>query len=529
MYELTRADIDNSVVAEYCYSLAPEQRTSIWHVHVIENALAAAHWSHKISGWWIEKLTDFYNHRVRNGYWRVGRRGGKSSTLCRVGVAEALLGQWDIPEGDEGIVAIVSKDRDDAAARLRTIETILKALGFVKARESATGWKSLTQYAMRSQEIEIRVQRGDRWVPIKFKVYAASKKGVVGMTSIMVFLDEMTKWVDVETGDNPAIEVVRSVRPSMATQRGARLFGISSAWSTLDIHYDAIEKGHTEKQRAYGKDDGQSWIVNPTLTIEGCKADSEDDIEFDREYNNIPMSAEATSFFDGDLLDLCIDRFTLPEGDPWAAADFAFRKNAAAIAQTRTDGNLYWTDVVKARFPKPGLPLKPTQILKVFTDAVESEGLMRDIHYDATIDEHLDEQGMAGTPAPVDPVEIYTMFVHFRKLITSEQWAIDSKCEQKDKAIKQLKGVKIKPVDGGRYKVILPKTGSEHGDVADAVVKSAYYAYCNHGAIDDKKSVHAKFRLSRDGDDIEETPGRLTGYTAQQWYDMQGDYDVRQN
>src|SRR5690348_2563921 len=73
----------------------------------------------RTSPWWMETLTRFYEGAHRQLVLRVGRRGGKSSTLCRVGVLEALYGQHRIPPGDVGVVAIVSVSRDEASQRLR--------------------------------------------------------------------------------------------------------------------------------------------------------------------------------------------------------------------------------------------------------------------------------------------------------------------------------------------------------------------------------------------------------------------------
>ena len=45
------------------------------------------------SPWWSATLERFYASGKRQLVLRCGRRGGKSSTLCRVGVAEALYGE----------------------------------------------------------------------------------------------------------------------------------------------------------------------------------------------------------------------------------------------------------------------------------------------------------------------------------------------------------------------------------------------------------------------------------------------------
>ena len=44
------------------------------------------------SPWWLETFGELYTRRKRTLVARVGRQGGKSTTLCRLGVAEALYG-----------------------------------------------------------------------------------------------------------------------------------------------------------------------------------------------------------------------------------------------------------------------------------------------------------------------------------------------------------------------------------------------------------------------------------------------------
>src|SRR4051812_16685676 len=75
-----------------------------------------------VSPWWRQQIERFFRSGRRQLVLRVGRRGGKSSTLCRVAVAWALFGAFSVPPGDIGIVAFVSVSRDESAQRLRTIE-----------------------------------------------------------------------------------------------------------------------------------------------------------------------------------------------------------------------------------------------------------------------------------------------------------------------------------------------------------------------------------------------------------------------
>ena len=158
------------------------------------------------SPWWVDTLTRFYGRPARQLVIRAGRRAGKSSTLCRLAVVEALWGRHAVPPGDVGTVAIVSTTRDEAANRLATIEAILRAIGVAFRRSGDT--IDATSLATKH--------------PIRFKTFTASVSGVVGFTAICVICDEVARWRDVDTGTNPAKQVLASIRPTMATQPEAR-------------------------------------------------------------------------------------------------------------------------------------------------------------------------------------------------------------------------------------------------------------------------------------------------------------------
>src|SRR5690606_29114107 len=82
-----------------------------------------------MSPFWTSTFERFISSGKRQLVARVGRRGGKSSSLCRFAVAFArAYDVTKIPPGDTGVVAFVSVNRDEAAQRLRTIKAILDAI-----------------------------------------------------------------------------------------------------------------------------------------------------------------------------------------------------------------------------------------------------------------------------------------------------------------------------------------------------------------------------------------------------------------
>ncbi len=231
-----------------------------------------------LSPFWRETLLRFFETGKRQLVLRVGRRGGKSSSLCRVGVILALFGDFKIPPGDVGCVAFISVDRGEANKRLRTIRALLDALGVAY------------------KPVEHGVELVGK--PIIFQTFVATVSGVSGFTSIAVICDEVSKWKDRDSGANPAKEVLASVRPTMATQPGAKLFLSSSAFSTDDAHCRAYEEGETVYQCVAG---APTWVAHPALTEEQTKLEEPEHRVWLREYANIPQASVSAAFDPNDV------------------------------------------------------------------------------------------------------------------------------------------------------------------------------------------------------------------------------------
>jgi hypothetical protein len=217
------------------------------------------------SPWWNREIRRFFLAGVRRWVIRAGRRGGKSSTLCRLAVAWALYGAWSVPPGDVAVVAVISIDRDEASKRLRTIRDILTDLG--------------VGFEERGDELELT----DR--PVVFKVITCSIRGTVGFTCIFLLADEMARWESRDDKANPAASVMGTARPTMATQEHAIEVDVSSAWSVDDYHAQLVDAGDTAEQVV---SQGCTWECNPTITERRTHELEPDPKTWAREYGNVP-------------------------------------------------------------------------------------------------------------------------------------------------------------------------------------------------------------------------------------------------
>jgi hypothetical protein len=236
-----------------------------------------------MSPWWHSTLREFYESKRRQLVLRCGRRGGKSSTLCRVAVLEGLYGEHKVPPGDTGIIGIVSVTIDEARQRLKTIRDILDAMG-IKYKDTK---ESLHLYER----------------PIRFQVFAASFKAVVGGTWVCAICDEVSRWRDKDSGANPALEVLASLRPTMATMPNARMFLSSSPLGLVDAHAKAFEEGDDEFQLVKM---APTWVANPTISEAETHRLERNERIWKREYAAIPQGA-LTAVFNLDDIDRCIE------------------------------------------------------------------------------------------------------------------------------------------------------------------------------------------------------------------------------
>lgn len=303
------------------------------------------------SPWWRATIERWYRSGKRQAVLRCGRRAGKSSTLSRLAVVEAVYGKHVVPPGDVGFVAIISTDRNEALGRLRTVEAILDALG-VAYRPCGGGIVG----------IELAGRRTG------FRVFTATIKGVSGFTGIFVLCDEVAKWADADTGANPAAEVLASVRPTMKTQPHARMALSSSPMSTMDAHYDAYERGDTEGQIIAH---APTWVANPTVTEAETRRDEPDERVWQREYAAIPQAEAETSL----ITALLIDRARRAIPQCWDVPRIEGHRYVAAM-DPATRGHA-WTLVVATKGPdgirrvvfarewrgSPALPLRPSVVL----------------------------------------------------------------------------------------------------------------------------------------------------------------------
>jgi hypothetical protein len=162
---------------------------------------------------------------VAEAYAIVGRRGGKSRVAALVGVFLACFRDYSgvLGPGERGVVMLIAPDRRQARV----------VMGYVRALLEVPLLTSMVQ-AHRRESIDLK--NG-----ISIEVHTASYRTVRGYTIVAAILDELAFWRSDESAE-PDIEVVRALRPAMATVPGAMLLGISSPYSRRGVLWNAYRQ-----------------------------------------------------------------------------------------------------------------------------------------------------------------------------------------------------------------------------------------------------------------------------------------------
>jgi hypothetical protein len=138
----------------------------------------------------------------------VGRRGGKSRVLALIAVFLACFRDYApyLAPGEVGTVAILAADRSQARAIFRFTIGLLKAVPL------------LAPVIVRHDAEQIVLSNR-----VVIEITTASFRSTRGYSYIAVLCDEVAFWRSDETSANPDVEIMRALRPGLASIPGSML------------------------------------------------------------------------------------------------------------------------------------------------------------------------------------------------------------------------------------------------------------------------------------------------------------------
>lgn len=201
----------------------------------------------------------------------VGRRGGKSFITAIIGIFLACCREYKLGIGEQGMVQILARDKDQA----RVIR------GYILALLRAVPQLAATLQGEPTQKL-IELNNG-----ITIEIRAANDSGVRGYTVVGALLDEIAFWKTDENSARPDKAILRAIRPAMSRTKGAMLVMLSSPYARKGEFYEAHRKG-------YGKDENRRVLVWQADSLSMHPTDDPELLDEIREaYADDPESAKA--------------------------------------------------------------------------------------------------------------------------------------------------------------------------------------------------------------------------------------------
>ncbi|MCX5888192.1 MAG: terminase family protein [Deltaproteobacteria bacterium] len=290
----------------------------------------------------------------------TGRRSGKSFVAALVAVFLACFTDYRkyLAPGERAYILIIAADRQQAGVILRYVK------GFLASNK------------MLSKLVEAeRAEAVDLTNRVTIQVATCSYRSIRGFTVVAAICDEIAFWRSEENSANPANEVLRAVRPSLATIPDSLLLCISSPWARTGPLWQAMNKHH-------GRDDSDVmvWnaatrVMNPTIKQRVIDRDMEEDPAMAANEWQAIFRSDLESFISLEALEAAMvqGRLELPPVHPIPYRAFVDpsggRRDAATLAIAHLDKGRVVLDVARA-WRAPHDPAQVVQemaaVLKVY-------------------------------------------------------------------------------------------------------------------------------------------------------------------
>lgn len=290
----------------------------------------------------------------------IGRRGGKSRVLAAVAVFLATCRDYSahLAPGEVATIGVLAADRRQARTIFRYAAGLLKTVPLLAGELLDETADTLT--LANSVAIEIGT---------------ASLRSTRGYTYAAILADESAFWRSDDASANPDHEIMRALRPGLATIPGAMLLNASSPYRKRGVLWDVFK-------RHYGKDDAPVLVwkaatrdMNPSLpqriVAEAYEADPEAaSAEYGAEFRS-----DLSDFITREAVDACVipGRLELPKSSRHVA--FVDPSGGSADAMTlaiaHTERGVAVLDALRERKP----PFSPEDVVQEFAATLKAYGL----------------------------------------------------------------------------------------------------------------------------------------------------------
>ncbi len=406
---------------------------------------------------------------------RAGRGAGKST---RLGAVVALWLAWSVElpnlrRNEAGYFVIVAPD-------IRLARQVLSfVVGYIEDSD-------ILRRAMVGDATteSVTLKRPDGAL-VRIECLPATRGGraVRNRTIVGALLDEAAFFLDESTGVVNDAAIFEALIPRMV--EGAQLWEVSTPWiEGVGLLEQTMAKNFGVHDRALcvqapTRALNPNW--DPTGELERDLREHDPDVAT-REIDAIALGGGAGLFFDPIAVTQSIDH-DAPLEAPWrqdatvygVGADFAFKRDSAALAIVARTGSGYTLARIEERRPKRGAPLKPSETVAEFAAVARGyrvKSAATDGHYVESVREHLRAAELQTMEVPGGSEGKSSMYVALRTLLNEGRFQMP----HHPRLERQLREVIARPTAGGAMSISSPRTSAGHGDLVSAVVAAVWMA-----------------------------------------------------
>lgn len=385
----------------------------------------------------------------REAWVPTGRRSGKSFIAALVAVFLACFKDYrpHLAPGERAMILIIAADRAQAQNIFRYVK------GFLASNPMLS--KMVEGEKMESVDLANRVT---------IQVATCSYKSIRGFTAAAVICDEVAFWA-ADDGANPATEVLRAVRPALATIPDSLLLCISSPYARSGPLWEAFNRHH-------GKDDSDvlCWqaattVMNPTISQKLIDRDMELDPEAARAEWLAEFRSDLEVFLPIEaILAVTVQgRYELPPIESVYYSAFVDpsggRRDAAALVIGHKEGGRVVVDLAR-RWKSPHDPGIVAADMAGVLKGYRVRRVTGDRYGGAWPEAEFFKHGIGYTPSDKDKSALYLAFLPM--VLSGQVELVDNQT-----LFNELRAMERRTRKGGRDQVDHPPKG--HDDLANAV------------------------------------------------------------
>ncbi len=404
----------------------------------------------------------------------LGRGSGKTTIAAAYGIWRmctadlSRCGPGDVPH-----VVVVAPGKRTAGLAVRMALALVQGSPELHSRlesEAADGFS---------------LRRSDGRV-VAFAAFAASRGGASarGLSVLSFILDESQFFLS----DSEFVVTDRDIFSALVPRLmpgGAGVF-ISTPWPVPTLMGELHEKN-------FGSPSTALAALAPTLVMRDGDEQIAAIIASERERDpenaarefecDTSMTAGASTLFDVAAIKAALDPSLVLGRNPEpgmrvsCAADFAFRSDSSALVIVHSgDTGIAVADILERR-PRPGAPLKPSEVVRDFAQPVKRNGgrfVIADGHAAEAIREHLQANGLSLVPAPEGNSGKVETHLRAKALLHEGRVRIPAD-PLGQRLAAQLRNIICKPAPGGGLTITAPRRrGEGHGDIASSFVLAVH-------------------------------------------------------